>query len=277
MIHEQNSNAFCVEDISKIENYEQAINDKTQTWDCHHRAEILPCGRFSAEVLKKFGLYYHRPADELIFLIRSDHIRLHNTGKTLSEESRAKLSGTRKAKIASGEIVVDTSACHTEEANKKISEKAKERFADKSNHPMFGKHHSDESRNKMSKAKTGTTLTEEHRRRISDSVKASMTVERREQMSKRLKGNKRVKGKHWKLTDETKARMSAAFKQRKYSDEAKRNMSEGRRKYLESNPDAMKQIGEKRRGLRWYNNGTSNRIFDPNSVPEGWKLGMLHI
>ena len=53
-------------------------------------------------------------------------------------------------------------------------------------------------------------------------------------------------------------------------------MSEGRRKYLESNPDAMKQIGEKRRGLRWYNNGTSNRLFDPNSVPEGWKLGMLH-
>ena len=30
---------FCCEDISLIENYEQALNDQTQMWECHHRKE----------------------------------------------------------------------------------------------------------------------------------------------------------------------------------------------------------------------------------------------
>lgn len=28
---------WCCEDISKIENYDKAIADKTQTWVCHHK------------------------------------------------------------------------------------------------------------------------------------------------------------------------------------------------------------------------------------------------
>ena len=28
---------FCNEDISLIENYNKAISDSNQTWDCHHR------------------------------------------------------------------------------------------------------------------------------------------------------------------------------------------------------------------------------------------------
>lgn len=31
---------YCCEDISLIENYEKAVNDKTQTWCCHHKLEI---------------------------------------------------------------------------------------------------------------------------------------------------------------------------------------------------------------------------------------------
>lgn len=33
-------NILCCEDPSLIENYELAINDDTQIWDCHHRLEI---------------------------------------------------------------------------------------------------------------------------------------------------------------------------------------------------------------------------------------------
>ena len=29
-----------------IENYEKAVNDKTQMWDCHHRFEITESGDF---------------------------------------------------------------------------------------------------------------------------------------------------------------------------------------------------------------------------------------
>lgn len=35
---------FCCEDISKIENYEKAIVDVTQTWHCHHRLECVETG-----------------------------------------------------------------------------------------------------------------------------------------------------------------------------------------------------------------------------------------
>ena len=68
MINERSVYAYCREDISRIENYEQALADQTQTWHCHHKAEILPCGRFSKETLKRFGLYYNQPASMLVFI-----------------------------------------------------------------------------------------------------------------------------------------------------------------------------------------------------------------
>jgi len=37
----------------------------------------------------------------------------------------------------------------SEETKQKMSDKAKERFADKENHPMYGKHHSSETKSKM--------------------------------------------------------------------------------------------------------------------------------
>ena len=80
MINEIYSKKYCCEDPSLIENYDLAIADTTQMWDCHHRSEILSCGRFSVSDLKNFGLYYNRPASELIFLTRSEHRRLHLKG-----------------------------------------------------------------------------------------------------------------------------------------------------------------------------------------------------
>lgn len=82
---------FCSEDISLIENYDKAIADQTQTWHCHHRAEILPCGNYSANDLKKFGLYYNRPACELIFLPPKMHVGLHGLNKNRKKESIQKL------------------------------------------------------------------------------------------------------------------------------------------------------------------------------------------
>lgn len=83
MISERNAYAFCKEDISKIENYEQAKNDKSQTWDLHHRLELTLDGEFahSKEELMRLGMYYHRPYFELIFLTRREHARLHTKGK----------------------------------------------------------------------------------------------------------------------------------------------------------------------------------------------------
>ena len=104
MINEYCAKKFCCEDISLIENYALAVADTTQTWDCHHRGEILPCGRYEVKDLKKFGLYYKRPANELIFLPHDEHISLHHKGVPrpylkgvpLSEEHKQAISDAMK-------------------------------------------------------------------------------------------------------------------------------------------------------------------------------------
>lgn len=76
MIKEMNAWAFCKDDISKIENYDEAVADTSQTWDCHHRTEIW--WNCTSKELIDNECYYHRPAKELIFLTHAEHSKLHN-------------------------------------------------------------------------------------------------------------------------------------------------------------------------------------------------------
>ena len=103
MINEFYAKSYCSDDISLIENYDKAIADTTQTWDCHHRGEILPCGRFSRDDLKKFGLYFNRPAAELIFLTQTAHLQLHYKGVPFSEDHKKALSEAHKGHSVSEE------------------------------------------------------------------------------------------------------------------------------------------------------------------------------
>lgn len=91
-------------ELEKIENYDKAIADKTQLWECHHRLELTLDGEFAhtREDLKRMGMYYNRPYFELIFLTRTEHKKLH--GKTKSEEHKNKLSEAFKGKKRSEEI-----------------------------------------------------------------------------------------------------------------------------------------------------------------------------
>lgn len=78
MISKSNAEKYCAEDISLIENYKDAINDKFYKWHCHHRLEIQKDGQtYSVKQLKEKGLYYNRPASELIFLSPDEHFQLH--------------------------------------------------------------------------------------------------------------------------------------------------------------------------------------------------------
>ena len=85
---------FCKEP-EKIENYEKALADNFKGWECHHRKGVdIP-----REKLKALGMYYNRPADELIFLKNSEHRFLHHKGKQFSEEHKNKLSEAHKGNI----------------------------------------------------------------------------------------------------------------------------------------------------------------------------------
>ena len=110
MIRKKNVKRYCRDDISKIENYDKAIADKKNMWDCHHRLELTLEGEFahSNTDLKRFNMYYHRPYFELIFLLSSEHKKIHartkigvrspRHGKKHSEETRQKMSKSHKGK-----------------------------------------------------------------------------------------------------------------------------------------------------------------------------------
>lgn len=80
------SYAYCCEDISLIENYEEAINSK-ERYNCHHRLEthdengLLRDVPITSSKLIEMNLYYNRPAKELIFLTLSEHQKIHHSSK----------------------------------------------------------------------------------------------------------------------------------------------------------------------------------------------------
>ena len=169
MICNQTVRKFCCEDISHIENYDKAVTDMEHTWDCHHRLEIGDNGENVSRLdLISHGIYYNRPASELIFLTKSEHTRLHHIGqKTMlgkkhSSESKRKMSEVNKGKKRqpfSEEWKRKLSESklgnknwlgkhHSEETKRKISEAMKG-----DNNPLFGKHLSKETRRKMSLAR----------------------------------------------------------------------------------------------------------------------------
>ena len=144
MINFRYAKSYCKDDISLIENYDKAIADKDNIWDCHHRREI----ETSRKKLIEIGEYFNRPASELIFLTKPEHKALHNTllfkgnkiwlGKHHSEEAKRKMSEKHKGKT-------------TWNKGKKMSEEAKQKMAA----AKIGKHHSDETKRKMSAVRRG--------------------------------------------------------------------------------------------------------------------------
>ena len=79
MINSYKAKSYCCEEISLIENYNQAIADQTKMWDIHHRRECDSEGRtlFTKKQLIDMNLYYQRPASELVFVTRSMHKKIH--------------------------------------------------------------------------------------------------------------------------------------------------------------------------------------------------------
>ena len=129
-----------------IENYEAAKKDNFIGWDCHHRLETNNSDGERREVdilaaeLQSLGMYWNRPASELIFLTISEHQFLHQKGKPRSEETKKKMSEAKKGNK------YNLGKKHSEETKKKLSEAAK------------GKHLSEETKKKLSEAKKGKNI-----------------------------------------------------------------------------------------------------------------------
>ena len=166
---------FYCKDYENIENYDKAKADEFVGWNCHHRLETHNSDGerravyITASELQALGMYYNRPASELIFLTIREHRLLHNEGennpmygKQLSEETKKRLSKYRK-----GENNAMYGKHHTEESKKKMSIAHKGKKLGKDN-PFYGKTHSDETRMRISAAHKGKRLSKEHINKVAE-------------------------------------------------------------------------------------------------------------
>ena len=183
---QRNWKAFCSEPLELVENYQQALAENFKGWCIHHRLEIQSDGtRLSAKELIDQGLYYVRPAEELIFMRFGEHSTLHSIGRRHSVETRQKLSEAKRGK----------------------------------NNPFFGKHRSAETRKKIAESLKGKHLSAETRRKLSEALSGEnhpmygkrRSAETCQKLSEALSGkNNPLFGKHH--SEETRLKMSEAHK-----------------------------------------------------------------
>ena len=139
---------YC-KDYENIENYEAAKKDNFKGWHCHHRLETHNSDGerrlvdITQKELKALGMYYDRPANELIFLTIKEH-NVFKKGKQFSEEHKKKLSEAKK-----GKPTWSKGKQFSEEYKSKLSE------AKKGNKNALGCHRTDEFRKKLSEANKG--------------------------------------------------------------------------------------------------------------------------
>ena len=182
--------------IENVENFEKAKADNFIGWECHHRLETHTSdGKrrlvdISHNELKALGMYYNRPADELIFLTISEHRSLHTKGESNPMYGKQGYwkgkTGPNKGKLA-GENNPMYGKHHTLLSIQKMSEAKK------------GKHHSAESKKKMSDAHKGKKCSEETKKKIGEAHKGrKFSKEATKRMSEAMKGkNIWTRGRHW--------------------------------------------------------------------------------
>lgn len=125
-------NLYCRdEDQHLIENYELAKADNFKGWHIHHRLELTLNGEFAhtPDELKRMGMYYNRPYFELIFLTKSEHQRIHAKGRSNITLNKMKLSLSQSQRTG------------------KLNN-------------FYGKHHTNATKQKISKANKGLKRTD---------------------------------------------------------------------------------------------------------------------
>ena len=80
--------AYCIpEQIEQVENYQFAKKDNFDGWHIHHRLETHNSDgekrlvNLTRAELKALDMYYNRPANELVFLTASEHMKLHKINR----------------------------------------------------------------------------------------------------------------------------------------------------------------------------------------------------
>lgn len=92
MIADLNYLRRICKNIEEIENYEQAVNDLENKYECHHRMEIQPDGtKLTKKWMIEHKIYFNVDPCMLIFLTTTEHRKIHHKNKINSEVTKNKI------------------------------------------------------------------------------------------------------------------------------------------------------------------------------------------
>lgn len=154
MFNSKMAQRYCCEPIESIQGF-KAASESSEKYHIHHKFEEMG---LSIVDLKELGMYYNRPACELVFMNGREHIRMHST-RDLSEAYKHILW-----KPGHVPEFTETHRRHISEAKKGV--------------PV-----SDEHRAKISESCKRTKQTIEYKTKITEILKKSWTPERRSKQS----------------------------------------------------------------------------------------------
>lgn len=106
---------YCKDGIENVENYDKAVSDTNNLWVLHHRDEIriLPSGMVAirtSDDLMDNGRYWHCPANELVFMLKDEHMAMHAHYQLVTPESRQKMRLAKLGKPSARKFYSPTAA-----------------------------------------------------------------------------------------------------------------------------------------------------------------------
>ena len=213
--------------------------------------------KFPRSFSKKEGVDVDNDEDNLVSLSLADHFRVHYyLWKCAKKGYRGMMAKAfvfmrKKAVVYATDETIEQIARDYENAMREAAEASSK--ANKGKHlgkdnPFYGKHHTEETRKKLSEINKGKKLTDDTRKKISEAEKGKRTGEKHPMYGK-------------KHSTETRRKLSEANKGKKLSEETKKKLS------------AAAKGNTNIRGYHWYNNGKINKLC--YECPDGFVPGML--
>lgn len=131
MFNQYHAYQFCREPFDRIEGFAEAFESE-ESYEIHHRFEEMS---LSFKDLIALGMYYRRPACELIFLKKSVHRSLHNRLRYADEEFCSSRRAASKRAWADPErryqqFLRSVASHNTPELRERMSEVTKLRWTD---------------------------------------------------------------------------------------------------------------------------------------------------
>lgn len=209
--------------------------------------------KFPKSFSKKDGAEIDNDEDNLVSLSLSDHFRVHFYLWKCSKKGYRGLMA--KAFVFMRKKMVVYASDETIEQLAKDYEAAMKEAAEATSKALKGRHLSEETKIKLSKAKKGKYTGEKH-----SMYGKHHSEESKKKMSEAHKGEKNHNyGKN--MSEEQKKKISEAEKGKKLSEETKKKISE------------MRKGKTPNKGMHWYNNGKINKLC--YECPEGFTPGRV--